>query len=577
MNALYTRGLLSISFFSLLLASFNSLATPQYQYTIIHNLLPFTGYNSEALTINNNGAVAGYYQIRPERFTGLNMQDETPRLPVGFIYRPATGVEIFEGPAPQKGIEIIDLNDNDQFLGQYYERYIHDDNGFTSVGIRRSYFIQHNNEREDLTAFKSASVINNNGEVLGLLPDNRVVLKNSIGIRKADNTLIDILSGVDDCDQSVPDDCSGNNRLDFDNWSTVEAMDMNDLGQVVFVLGNLPADGVPEDRRAYVFKPGEGIKLLLNTATRLNQASINNQGMVLVGYATDYYWNRPSDSSQTWIFSADGQEQTLLGGLDTSSWHPHKINNSNTLLGYEQVAFSLTDASQVPNDSTFPELWDGPVGGNSLAVRGYKDINDSNAITVKTWDGNIKYKAVVMTPIVNNETAIHIDGEFDDWSGQLAYSDATDDGGIVNWDQVWTHHDTNFLSFSYLNTGSIDGAQPYLWSIYLDTDKRTESGYNFELLGADFLVQGKNLYMYTGTGQDWSWSYLGDYVSYAASGNRVELSILKNKVRNTEDNAYKALFHGADPDGGNVDYLLIDIDGNEGNVILEESITSPGM
>ena len=112
-------GFINPFFFSLLLTSFESLAIQQYEYTIIHNLISEAHYSSHALTINNQGVVAGYYLVRPERFTGLSNQDETPRKPVGFIYRPTTGIEVLNGPSEQKGIEVIDLNDNGQFIGRY--------------------------------------------------------------------------------------------------------------------------------------------------------------------------------------------------------------------------------------------------------------------------------------------------------------------------------------------------------------------------------------------------------------------------------------------------------------------------
>ena len=573
-----TQGLLTLSFLSLLLTSFQSLAVQQYEYTIIHNLISESRYNSQALTINNQGAVAGYYQVRPERFTGLSNQDETPRKPVGFIYRPTTGVEVFNGPSEQKGIEIIDLNDNDQFIGRYNERYIKDDNGFTSVGHRYSYFIQRGNEREDLTSFEPAlslnsstsAVLNNNGEIAGVISSDRGTLKSSVGILNPDGTLTDVLSGVTDCDQAVSDNCSGNNLLDFDYWSSVEAIDMNDLGQVVIVLKGPSANNAS----AYMFKPGEGIKLLLNTTTKLNQASINNHGTMLLGQATDAYYNRPSNPSQTWLFSSDGVEQTLVGGEDTSSWHLHTINNSNIALGYVRVAFSLTDAAQVSSDSMFPILWDGPVGGNNLELKGYEDINDSNAIIVKTWDGNIKFKAVVMTPITEGETPITIDGNFDDWANQDVFTDSSTDGGTVNWSQVWAEDAGENLLFSYTDTNTINEGALYLRSIYLDTDKSSGTGYNFDLLGGDFLLQGKSLYQYTGTGQNWSWEYKQE-IDYAVSDKQAELSIAKSSLGLSADATdYRALFYGYDSDGSNLDYILIERGSGVGSVIAEE-ITIP--
>jgi hypothetical protein len=165
---------------------------------------------------------------------------------------------------------------------------------------------------------------------------------------------------------------------------------------------------------------------------------------------------------------------------------------------------------------------------------------------------------------------IIIDGNFDDWVNKLVFTDATNDGNTVNWEQVWINGDDGVLSFFYSNIGDINQKQLYLWNIYLDTDKQSSTGYNFELLGADYLLQGKNLYQYTGTGQDWSWTYLKE-VEYAVNGARAELSIEKPAIGLTTDaNTYSALFYGTDSDGSNIDYLLIDVTGIGGSVIMEE-------
>jgi len=40
----------------------------------------------------------------------------------------------------------------------------------------------------------------------------------------------------------------------------------------------------------------------------------------------------------------------------------------------------------------------------------------------------------------------------------------------------------------------------------------------------------------------------------------------------SEVNSYSALFYGTTPDGGNLDYLLVDINGGEAGVVMEEVI-----
>jgi len=170
---------------------------------------------------------------------------------------------------------------------------------------------------------------------------------------------------------------------------------------------------------------------------------------------------------------------------------------------------------------------------------------------------------------------IIIDGRFSDWAEHTAFSDSTGDGTLVNWDKVWTDEGNGSLSFSYTNVGNIDASQLHLRNIYLDTDKQNSTGYGFSLLGADYLLQGKNLYQYTGRGQNWSWKYLTE-VSYAINGARAEFSIEKSTLGLTADaKSYSALFYGTDPSGGSLDYLLIDVNAGSGAVVMEE-IAIPG-
>ena len=170
---------------------------------------------------------------------------------------------------------------------------------------------------------------------------------------------------------------------------------------------------------------------------------------------------------------------------------------------------------------------------------------------------------------------ITIDGIFDDWAGHSAFSDSPSDGGTVNWSNAWTDSSNGKLSFSYQNVGNLDQGALFRWNVYLDTDKNSATGYNFELLGGDYLVQGNNLYQYTGTGKDWSWKLM-QTADFKATGDRAEFSILKSTL-GLADNAdsYRALFYGYDADGSKLDYLLIDVGAGQGSVV-EESITVPG-
>jgi hypothetical protein len=265
------------------------------------------------------------------------------------------------------------------------------------------------------------------------------------------------------------------------------------------------------------------------------------------------------------LYSIDG----VLQSVGTVFENPNDcgeftvINDSNVLLGSQKTAFSLTDASQVVDNSAFLP--------NPYSHFASKDINNNNVIVGDGFNDSANTKALAFLPRAG-VGGITIDGLFDDWSGRTAYSDASNDGLLVNWNQVWTDEGGESLSFSYTNIGDIDKAQLFLWNIYLDTDRQTGTGYGFSLLGADYLLQGKSLYQYTGTGKDWSWKYINE-VNYTVSGVRAELSVAKSTLGLANDaNSYHALFYGTTADGGNIDYLLVDVNGGAGSVVMEEVI-----
>jgi hypothetical protein len=506
------------------------LAVPQYELTDIDVLLgvnsTHTKIASYATTINDKGHVAGYYMVTVD---GRGLDKE-----IAFIYRPDVGVEELVGPR-DRGIRILDLNSKDQFIGKW----------ISNTGDE-SYFINRHGWEDLESPLKSVTAINDNGDILGLAEGKRGTIKSSVAIWTEDYTLVDIMEGLDDCDPAISGDCSADNRIDFESWTDVMALDLNNKGQVLFTLKK-PAPGGFKSS-AMVYTPGQGYKKIKSDGT-IASGAINNNGMISLSYTV-------RRSHKTFIYSSDGTDLTpttifeFSSSNDTWSWRVKTLNDANVSAG-DKLALSLTDATQIID----------------LGIE-INDLNNSNVVV-----GTKGKKATVYSPV--DEDQILIDGNFDDWGGRSVFSDAVDDGGVVNWDQVWADDGDGHLSFSFSNIGDIDASQLYLWNIYLDTDKQAATGYNFKLLGADYLIQGKSLYQYAGTGLDWSWNYLKE-VDYADSGARAELAILKSALGLPADatSSYRALFYGADPNGGNLDYLLIDVNGRGGNVVMEE-ISAP--
>lgn len=111
---------------------------------------------------------------------------------------------------------------------------------------------------------------------------------------------------------------------------------------------------------------------------------------------------------------------------------------------------------------------------------------------------------------------MNVDGELSDWSGIPPLGIDPDDvrpesSTLIDWHKVWLantpHHLVLAVETFEANPVTSD------FNIYLDTDENSDSGYlghvnTKRINGADYLLQGRFLFRYTGSGRDWSWEYV---------------------------------------------------------------------
>jgi len=71
--------------------------------------------------------------------------------------------------------------------------------------------------------------------------------------------------------------------------------------------------------------------------------------------------------------------------------------------------------------------------------------------------------------------------------------------------------------------------------MYIDVDGRSDTGFggfNDEApIGADFLIEGSSVHQYTGTGNDFSWNFLG-FATAVLLGDTLEFSIPRSLLSN---------------------------------------------
>lgn len=135
----------------------------------------------------------------------------------------------------------------------------------------------------------------------------------------------------------------------------------------------------------------------------------------------------------------------------------------------------------------------------------------------------------------NTVSSMNIDGDIADWVGLSPFDNDPDDvSGLnnpLNWLSMMMAHDTNNFYFMFRN----DGPFTLSWghAMHIDVDGDVNTGFrdfdNSAPIGADFLIEGNNIHAYTGTGGNWSWTYVGTATS-ALKNDVLEFAIPRTQL-----------------------------------------------
>lgn len=186
---------------------------------------------------------------------------------------------------------------------------------------------------------------------------------------------------------------------------------------------------------------------------------------------------------------------------------------------YAGVAFSTgagwaTDPQTAyANEYTIDNL---PPGTHYFRVRAEDSdatpMEDTNTATLSITIGSAM--ATVSNPLSSG--ALTTDGSLSDWSGLDSFGQDPDDIAVgtqqADWREAWMAHDPTYFHLAYLNDTNI--SINWGFTVYLDTDSNAGTGFtgpsgNYPI-GADYMIQGYSLYSYSGSGTDWSWSFIAE-------------------------------------------------------------------
>ncbi len=151
----------------------------------------------------------------------------------------------------------------------------------------------------------------------------------------------------------------------------------------------------------------------------------------------------------------------------------------------------------------------------------------------------------------NSNNGIVIDGNSNDWDPSQAISDEPEaDTSPVDFQSVWFKQDSQKAYFAYTNRTNIDTNKFWAWMILIDSDKQLNTGLEFYgQLGAEFMILGNKLHKYSGTGEDWTWSFVRK-IDSAVNGKFAEIAVDKNDLNNSSD--YKIVYYGSNTFAGGV-------------------------
>ena len=242
------------------------------------------------------------------------------------------------------------------------------------------------------------------------------------------------------------------------------------------------------------------------------------------------------------------------------------VAHSGSWETYENTPVEITVAASDPDgDPVYFGKLSGPHHGSIHFVSpvvfiytpepGFHGIDEITFFVTDTIDGSTTETITITVhknqtnpggghqyPWVSNPIhgTIKINGWLDEWNSLTDFGadpdDADDHVNRVDWRKAWMAHSNHSLYLAYMN-GSHLNAYEFNWGFtcYIDSDSESTTGFRGASaeygIGADYLIQGNQVYKYAGHGTDWIWSFVG----FAVSGvyeNKVELALPLNWIGN---------------------------------------------
>ena len=233
---------------------------------------------------------------------------------------------------------------------------------------------------------------------------------------------------------------------------------------------------------------------------------------------------------------------TQPGDTQPSNTQPIADSQSLAVIHDASVAIALT-GSDPDGDALSFEVTAGPAHGSLSGVApaltytpaaGYVGA-DSFSFVVNDGSANSLDATVMITvQAINDASGLTLDGNLSDWANLVSFGPDPDDvsgaNNLIDWREAWMAHDANDFYLAYHNDNPV--TLSWGFAVFIDTDGDANTGFSTNFpIGADYLLQGDQLYRYTGSGADWNWTLSGIAAS-SREGEIIELVMPRSLLGN---------------------------------------------
>lgn len=193
--------------------------------------------------------------------------------------------------------------------------------------------------------------------------------------------------------------------------------------------------------------------------------------------------------------------------VPNTSWMNTEVSSktgiTNVLINFEEVMFATAYEVRL-NDIIL-----GTTKENSYRIK-HLQLGRTYEISVRPIMGEIKGSfskpcTISLQPMQHISGYIEIDGNLEDWEVVPTYTKADEI-------ELKVAQDKENLYVCIKGEGKET-------QIFIDSDMEETTGYKLEAFmdnGADYIIDGTSVYGYSGSGEDWSWLYLGEAESSIA-------------------------------------------------------------